>query len=102
MGSSNFNPEPTAVNSRDRLPTPPFPQSTPTSADPANLRRKSITVMEQRHQAVSGCLGMSVKDPELLAKSERCRKQSWSVVVGGTDYRSLDTGLNELDRVIGT
>ena len=57
--------------------------------------------MEQRHQAVSGCLGMSVKDPELLAKSERCRKQSWSVVVGGTDYRSMDTGLNELDRVIG-
>ena len=41
-----------------------------------------------------------MKDPE-LAVMERRRKQSWSVVVGDADSRSVDTGLNELDRVIG-
>ena len=49
---------------------------------------------------VSGCLQIRTKDPE-LARSERSRKQSWSVVVGEADCRSVDTGLNELERVIG-
>ena len=43
---------------------------------------------------------INVKDP-VLAEMERQRKMSWSVVVGDTDSRSVDTGLNELDRVIG-
>ena len=47
-----------------------------------------------------GCLQINVKVPELAAM-ERQRKQSWSMVVGGTDSRSVGTGLNELDRVIG-
>ena len=45
-------------------------------------------------------LHINVKDP-LLAELDRQRKISWSVVVGNTDSRSVDTGLNELDRVTG-
>ena len=54
----------------------------------------------QRHANALECLQLNVKVPE-LAVMDRHRKQSWSVVVGGTDSRSVDTGLNELDRVIG-
>ena len=36
-----------------------------------------------------------------LAKVERQRKTSWSRVVGSCDYRSVGTGLNELDRICG-
>ena len=90
-----------AANPRDRLPTPPFPGIS--SLPPSRFaRRKSIAVMEpgQRHITAVGCLQINVKVPELAAM-ERQRKQSWSMVVGGTDSRSVGTGLNELDRVIG-
>jgi hypothetical protein len=100
MGSSNFNPETTTASSRDRLSTPPFSGPVPTSTKVTH-RRKSIAVMEHRHLMASGCLQLRTEDPE-LARSERSRKQSWSVVVGEADCRSVDTGLNELDRLIAT
>ena len=99
MGSSNFNPETTTASSRDRLSTPPFSGPVPTSKKVTH-RRKSIAVMEHRHLMASGCLQLRTEDPE-LARSDRSRKQSWSVVVGEADCRSVDTGLNELDRLIG-
>ena len=55
----------------------------------------------QRHVITAqDCLPINVKDPE-LAMMERQRKQSWSIVVGDAESRSVDTGLNELDRVTG-
>ena len=97
MGSSNFNPEPTtSSNLRDRHSTPPGP----TALSKLPHRRKSIAVMERRHLVASGCVQVRTEDPE-LARNERRRKQSWSVVVGESDCRSVDTGLNELERVIG-
>lgn len=106
MGLTNFNTEISSVNPKDRLPTPPFPKtspSTPSRTSASSQRRKSIAVMEpgQRHPTTAQeCLQINVKDPE-LAMIERQRKQSWSIVVGDADSRSVDTGLNELDRVTG-
>lgn len=106
MGLTNINPEISSVNPKDRLPTPPLPQtspSTPSRAPTSSQRRKSIAVMEAGHRhaiAAQECLQINVKDPE-LAMMERQRKQSWSIVVGDADSRSVDTGLNELDRVTG-
>lgn len=105
MGLTNFNPEISSVNPKGRLPTPPLPQTSPSTPlrAPTSQRRKSIAVMEpgQRHVITAQeCLQINVKDPE-LAMMERQRKQSWSIVVGDADSRSVDTGLNELDRVTG-
>lgn len=61
-------------------------------------RRKSIAVMEHRHLMSS--VQCRSQDSE-MAQSERNMRLSWSVVVGEADCRSVDTGLNELDRVIG-
>ena len=41
-----------------------------------------------------------IEDPE-IADLNRRRKISWSATVGSTDSRSVDTGLNELHRIMG-
>ena len=42
----------------------------------------------------------NVTDPS-LADMNRKRRTSWSYIVGNCDSRSIDTGLNELDRITG-
>lgn len=42
----------------------------------------------------------NVTDPSLAAMNRK-RRTSWSYVVGSCDSRSIDTGLNELDRITG-
>ena len=45
------------------------------------------------------CVSM-MQDPEVV-EMDRRRKMSWSVTVGCARYRSMDTGLNELERIVG-
>lgn len=42
----------------------------------------------------------NVTDPSLAAMNRK-RRTSWSFIVGNCDSRSIDTGLNELDRITG-
>lgn len=41
-----------------------------------------------------------VQDPE-IQEMDRQRRLSWSVSVGASNSRSIDTGLNELHRITG-
>ena len=45
-------------------------------------------------------INFNVNDPS-VAEMDRLRKASWSRVVGNCESRSVGTGLNELDRIIG-
>ncbi len=41
-----------------------------------------------------------IQDPEIV-NLDRQRKNSWSATVGSGNSRSVDTGLNELHRIMG-
>ncbi|XP_064391319.1 A-kinase anchor protein 13-like isoform X4 [Halichondria panicea] len=78
--------------------TPP-----PTRHIPMRRRRSSIATMDVGDvQFVPStpikAIQVNSRDPRLAAM-DRSRKTSWSQVVGSSECRSIDTGLNELDRI---
>lgn len=80
--------------------TPP-----PTRHIPVRRRRSSIATMDVGDvQFVPStpikAIQVNSRDPRLAAM-DRSRKTSWSQVVGSSECRSIDTGLNELDRISG-
>lgn len=72
---------------------------------PVKRRRSSIAIMEVGNiphvpATPIEAVQVNTRDPK-LAVMERQRKTSWSKVVGSSECRSIDTGLNELDRISG-
>ena len=68
-------------------------------------RRSSVAVMSSTLAVPPAFIplesvGFNVTDPS-LADMNRKRRTSWSYIVGNCDSRSIDTGLNELDRITG-
>ena len=72
---------------------------------PKRRRRSSIAIMSSTLTVPPAFIplesvGFKLTDPS-LADMNRKRRTSWSYIVGNSDSRSIDTGLNELDRITG-
>ena len=96
------NPAPTNRAKLDRalLHTHLLPRSLP-----KRRRRSSVAIMNSTlavpHTIIPlESVDFNVTDPS-LADMNRKRRTSWSYIVGSSDSRSIDTGLNELDRITG-
>lgn len=61
-------------------------------------KRDEINVLNHQRSHLE-CVNC-VEDLEVL-ELDKQRKTSWSKMVGSTDSRSIDTGLNELYRITG-
>ncbi len=77
----------------------------PTRHIPMMRRRSSIATIDVGDvQFVPAtpieAIQVNARDPRLAAM-DRSRKTSWSQVVGSSECRSIDTGLNELGRISG-
>ena len=78
------------------LPPPALPRRAGSSPVSSSQRPNSIAVMEAltvRESSPTSMCWLCMKEP--------CRRKSWSRVVGGGRTRSVDTGMNELDRITG-
>lgn len=67
----------------------------PSPSSSKSHRPNSIAVMEglnPREESPTSCW---------LCLKDQCRRKSWSRVLGESRTRSVDTGLNELDRITG-
>lgn len=100
---------PPSTNGAHTSHTPPTRHHNCLHHIPAKRRHSSIAVMDcvssrgslQFHPGTPmDTVIINTKDTS-LAQMDRQRKTSWSKVVGSCDYRSMDTGLNELDRICG-
>ncbi len=114
--NSSISPPPSSGPNPALSSSESHPQAPSSSAIPQRARRKTVAVMEQTAQELGmvpltlhvmgtspipfDAIVINVMDPT-LAEMERQRKVSWSRVVGTCGSRSIGTGLNELDRIIG-
>jgi len=95
---------PEHFTSQHRLASPPPSPLKPLSQRVAIKRRSSVPVMESGHRMPllhSSPSDVNAEDYYSLAEADRYRKTSWSRVVGNCMSRSVGTGMNELERLIG-